>query len=238
MSEVYKRPYDPQHPVVCADETRKQLMGEVRTPVPAAPRQVAHYDSEYVRNGVAILFMVFEPLAGQRDAEVTDRCTKENHAERLRYLPEEVYLQAEAIVLVQDNLNTHSLASITCNCGRPVSRRIRVLSATDAPKGQEACSECRSDFAVDSWKSLTLGREDTRRSTAVFIHVAMRPWDQSQRRDAPEDSWPAARCRAKPGRHPQRKLDRRAPFRSKPLAESDRSAMIPAAPIPTLSNKA
>ena len=69
--EVYKRPYDPQRPVVCLDETSKQLIGEVRTPVPAAPGQVAHYDCEYVRNGVANLFMIFEPLAGQRDVEVT-----------------------------------------------------------------------------------------------------------------------------------------------------------------------
>lgn len=110
--EVYKRPYDPQRPVVCLDETSKQLIGEVRTPVPAAPGQVAHYDGEYVRNGVANLFMLFEPLAGQRDVEVTDRRTKKDYAERLRYLSEEVYPQAEVIVLVQDNLNTHSPASL------------------------------------------------------------------------------------------------------------------------------
>jgi hypothetical protein len=110
--EVYKRPYDPQRPVVCLDETSKQLIGEVRTPVPAVPGQVAHYDCEYVRNGVANLFMIFEPLAGQRDVEVTDRRTKKDYAERLRYLSEEVYPQAEVIVLVQDNLNTHSPASL------------------------------------------------------------------------------------------------------------------------------
>jgi hypothetical protein len=110
--EVYKRPYDPQRPVVCLDETSKQLIGEVRTPVPAAPGQVAHYDCEYVRHGVANLFMMFEPLAGQRDVEVTDRRTKKDYAERLRYLSDEVYPQAEVIVLVQDNLNTHSPASL------------------------------------------------------------------------------------------------------------------------------
>jgi len=110
--EVYKRPYDPRRPVVCLDETSKQLIGEVRTPVPAAPGQVAHYDCEYVRNGVANLFMIFEPLAGQRDVEVTDRRTKKDYAERLRKLSDEVYPQAEVIVLVQDNLNTHSPASL------------------------------------------------------------------------------------------------------------------------------
>jgi len=65
--EVYKRPYDSRRPVVCLDETSKQLIGEVRRPVPAAPGQVAHYDSEYVRHGVANLFMIVEPLAGRRD---------------------------------------------------------------------------------------------------------------------------------------------------------------------------
>ena len=110
--EVYKRPYDPKRPMVCLDETSKQLIGEVRTPVPSAPGQVAHYDCEYVRNGVANLFMIFEPLAGQRDVEVTDRRTKKDYAERLRKLSDEVYPQAERIVLVQDNLNTHSPASL------------------------------------------------------------------------------------------------------------------------------
>jgi hypothetical protein len=110
--EVYKRPYDPRRPVVCLDETSKQLIGEIRTPVPAAPGQVAHYDCEYVRHGVANLFMVFEPLAGQRDVEVTERRTKKDYAERLRKLSDEVYPQADVIVLVQDNLNTHSPASL------------------------------------------------------------------------------------------------------------------------------
>ena len=110
--EVYKRPYNPKRPVVCLDETSKQLIGETRTPVPAAPGQVARYDCEYVRNGVANLFMMFEPLAGQRDVVVTERRTKKDYAERLRGLSDEVYPDAEIIVLVQDNLNTHSPASL------------------------------------------------------------------------------------------------------------------------------
>src|ERR1035437_9894416 len=80
--EVYKRPYDPKRPVVCLDETSKQLIGEVETPVLAAPGQVAHYDYEYVRNGVANIFMISEPLAGQREVEVTDRRTKKDYALR------------------------------------------------------------------------------------------------------------------------------------------------------------
>jgi hypothetical protein len=110
--EVYKRPYDPKRPMVCLDETSKQLIGEVQTPVPAAPGQVAHYDYEYVRNGVANIFMIVEPLAGQRHVEVTDHRTRKDYAECLRKLADEMYPNAEMIVLVQDNLNTHSPASL------------------------------------------------------------------------------------------------------------------------------
>ena len=110
--EVYKRPYDSEHPVVCLDETSKQLIGEVAVPVPAAPGQVAHYDYEYVRNGVANIFMIFEPLAGRRQVEVTDRRTKKDYALCLRKVADELYPDAEVIVLVQDNLNTHSPASL------------------------------------------------------------------------------------------------------------------------------
>jgi hypothetical protein len=110
--EVYKRPYDPKRPVVCLDETSKQLVGEVATPVPPAPGHVTQYDYEYVRRGVANLFMIFEPLAGQRDVEVTARRTKKDWAECVRKISDEIYPDAEVIVLVEDNLNTHSPASL------------------------------------------------------------------------------------------------------------------------------
>jgi len=110
--EVYHRPYDPERPVVCLDETNKQLIGEVADPVPVSPGEPARYDYEYIRNGVANIFMMFEPLAGQREVEVTERRTRKDYAECLRQLSEEMYPEAEIIVLVQDNLNTHSPASL------------------------------------------------------------------------------------------------------------------------------
>ena len=94
------------------DETSKQLIGEVAQPVPAAPGQVAQYDYEYVRSGTANLFMIFEPLAGQRDVEVTARRTREDYAECPRKIADESYPDAAVIVLVQDNLNTHAPASL------------------------------------------------------------------------------------------------------------------------------
>ena len=84
--EVYKRPQAPKRPVVCLEETSKQLIGEVCTPMLAVPGQVAHYDYEYVRNGVANIFMISEPLAGKRDVAVTDRRTKKDYAQCLRQI--------------------------------------------------------------------------------------------------------------------------------------------------------
>ena len=110
--DVYKRPYDPRCPQVCLDETSKQLIGETRTPVPAAPGRETRYDHEYRRNGVANLFMIFEPLGGRRHVKVTERRTKKDWAECVRGIVDEMYPDAERIVLVMDNLNTHTPASL------------------------------------------------------------------------------------------------------------------------------
>jgi hypothetical protein len=110
--DVYHRPYDPQRPVVCVDEASKQLIVEVRAPLPPQPGQVAKYDSEYERRGTANLFMAVEPLAGKRTVQVTDRRTKTDWAQFIRWLLTKVYPEAERVVLVMDNLNTHSVGSL------------------------------------------------------------------------------------------------------------------------------
>lgn len=110
--EVYHRPYDESGPVVCLDETSKQLVGEAVEPIPAEPGQPERFDYEYVRNGTANLFMISEPLAGWRHVMVTERRTAKDFAEVLRWLGEDVYPEAEKVVLVMDNLNTHKLASL------------------------------------------------------------------------------------------------------------------------------
>jgi hypothetical protein len=110
--DVYKRPYDPKRPNVCLDETSKQLIGETRIPVPACPGQPARYDYEYKRNGVANLFMIFEPLVGKRHVKVTERRTKIDWAHCVRDLVDQIYPDAEQIVLVMDNLNTHNPSSL------------------------------------------------------------------------------------------------------------------------------
>jgi hypothetical protein len=110
--DVYHRPFDEKRPQVCLDETSKQLVGEVVQPIPAEPGQPERFDYEYVRHGTANLFMISEPLAGWRHVMVTARRTAKDFAEVLRWLAEDVYREAEQIVLVMDNLNTHKLASL------------------------------------------------------------------------------------------------------------------------------
>lgn len=110
--EVYKQPYDPIRPVVCLDETSRQLIGEITPEQPAVQGKTAAYDYEYVRNGVVDIFMMFEPLAGRRYLSVTDTRTRVDFAHCLYDLSEKYYTHAEKIVLVMDNLNTHSLASL------------------------------------------------------------------------------------------------------------------------------
>ena len=110
--DVYHRPEDERRPLVCIDEASRQLIGEVAEPVPAGPGQPARVDHEYARNGVATLFMVFMPLLAFRSVWVTERRTAKDFAEMLRWLAEDVYPDADKVVLVCDNLNTHKAASL------------------------------------------------------------------------------------------------------------------------------
>jgi len=110
--DIYKRPYDPNNPLLCLDESSKQQIKEVVEKLPMRPGSVEKYDSEYERNGVSNLFMIFEPLQGKRYVEVTDRRTKVDWAECIKYIVDVLYPEAAKITIVMDNLNTHSPASL------------------------------------------------------------------------------------------------------------------------------
>ncbi len=110
--EVYQRPRDPERPVVCLDETSKQMIVETRQPIPAKPGRKARHDYEYARNGVANLFMMFAPLEGWRHVKATDRRTAIDYAHALKDLSDTHFSDAAKIVLVQDNLSTHKPASL------------------------------------------------------------------------------------------------------------------------------
>ena len=109
---VYTRPHDPARPLVCLDETSKQLIIETRRPQPMKPGQPTRVDYEYERNGTANLFMLFAPLEGWRHVKVTDRRTALDYAQALKDWSDLHFTAAERIVLVQDNLNTHAKSSL------------------------------------------------------------------------------------------------------------------------------
>jgi DDE superfamily endonuclease len=109
---VYTRPHDPDRPVVCLDETSKQLIKETRLPIAMKPGRPARVDYEYERNGTANLFMMFAPLEGWRHIKVTDRRTAIDYAHTLKDLSDIHFPAARKITLVQDNLNTHAKASL------------------------------------------------------------------------------------------------------------------------------
>jgi hypothetical protein len=110
--EVYHRPHNPARPMVCMDECSKQLIAEVRDPLPPSPGHIAKYDSEYERRGTVNVFMAVEPLAGKRIVRITDQRTRTDWALFIRYLLLTVYPEVTALLLVMDNLNTHGIASL------------------------------------------------------------------------------------------------------------------------------
>lgn len=110
--EVYQLPYDPDFPVVCMDESSKQLVGEVAASIPMAPGHGQIIDNEYVRNGVAEIFVEVEPMAGKRHVEVTERRTRKDWAHFIKGMLDVRYPDAVKVRLVMDNLNTHDVASL------------------------------------------------------------------------------------------------------------------------------
>ena len=129
--EVYKRPLNPDRPVICFDEKSKQLVEEIAVPIPAAPGRVECHDYEYVRNGTANLFMLVEPLAGRRYAAVTSRRTKLDFARQMKELVDAHYPKAVKVTLVMDNLNTHRLSCLyeafTPKDARRIAEKIDVI---------------------------------------------------------------------------------------------------------------
>jgi hypothetical protein len=109
---VYRRPYDPEEPLVCMDETTKQLVKETRSAVAAEPGIPARYDYEYERNGVCNLFMFYEPFGGKRYVSITDHRAKVDWALQIKELLANHYSSARKVILVMDNLNTHTGASL------------------------------------------------------------------------------------------------------------------------------
>lgn len=133
--DVYELPYDKARPVVCMDEKPYQLLGDAREPLPMRPGDAQKIDSEYVRNGTCSIFAFIEPLGGKHHVSVREHRTATDWAEEIRYLADEMYPDAEKIILVMDNLNTHKPASLYKAFPPEVARRIlRRLEIHYTPK--------------------------------------------------------------------------------------------------------
>ena len=147
--DLYELPYNALRPMVCFDETSKQLIEETRIPLPATPGQVLRYDYEYKRNGTRNLFLFFEPLAAWRHVEVTERRTKMDFAHQMRWLVDVAYPDAECIEVVMDNLNTHTYAALYEAFEPAEARRIaRKLAFHFTPKHASWLNMAEIEFSV------------------------------------------------------------------------------------------
>jgi len=177
--EVYGRPHDRSHPVVCMDESTKQLLEEVRQPIAGKPGSVERYDCEYRRNGVATLFVAFEPLAGWRHVEVTEQRTRQDFARFIQDLLDHRYPEAERVVLIMDNLNTHSGASLYETFAPAEARRLwSRLEVHYTPKHGSWLNMAEGEFSILQRQCL-----DRRIANPELLQQEIAAWE-SQRNEA------------------------------------------------------
>jgi DDE superfamily endonuclease len=183
--EVYHRPCDEGRPLVALDEASKQLVGEVTQPLPPGPGQPERFDYEYVRNGTANLFMISEPLEGRRHVKVTQRRTAVDFAEVLRWLVEELHPEAEKVVLVMDNLNTHKLASLYEAFPPEQARRIaQRLEIHHTPKHGSWLNVAEIELSVLARQCL-----DRRIASAEELRREVGAWEGARNERAVEVRW-------------------------------------------------
>jgi hypothetical protein len=174
--EVYRRPHDPQRPLVCMDEATKQLIGETRVPLPAEPGQPARYDYEYERLGTCNLFMFCAPLEGWRKVKVTDRRTRQDWAHAVRDLVDVHFPDAEVITLVMDNLNTHDPASLYETFEPAEARRIlERLEIHYTPKHGSWLNMAEIEIGVMNRQCL-----DRRMDEKGFLTREVAAWDEDR----------------------------------------------------------
>jgi len=183
--EVYHLPYDPGYPVVCMDESSKQLIGEVREPVPCAPGQVARMDDEYVRNGVAEIFMEVEPLSGKRHVAITERRTRKDWARQIKEMLDERYPDAIKVRLVMDNLNTHSITSLYEAFEPKEARRLAErLDIHHTPKHGSWLN--MAEIELSALKGQCLGR---RIESMDEMKAEVAAWEQDRNNNSKKINW-------------------------------------------------
>jgi hypothetical protein len=183
--EVYQRPYDPATPVVCMDEKSVQLLKETRPPMSAGPGHPERIDYEYERNGTANIFMFCEPLAGWRQTRVTERRTKPDWAWAVRDLLEGRYADAKVVVLVMDNLNTHSIGSFYEAFPPADARRLtQRLEIHHTPKHGSWLNMAENELSALSRQCLS-----RRIGTIEQMRAEVLAWDQARNQDAVKINW-------------------------------------------------
>jgi DDE superfamily endonuclease len=182
---VYQRPPDPAHPVICMDETSKQLVGETRVSLPVEPGQPRREDYEYERHGVANLFLFCEPLTGWREVQVTERRPRTEWAEALRELSDRHYPAAERITVVLDNLNTHGPASFYEAFAPDEARRLAErFEFHYTPKHGSWLNIAEIELSVLSRQCL-----DRRIGEARLLRQEIRAWQQKRNAASKTIDW-------------------------------------------------
>ena len=182
---VYHLPYDPAYPVVCMDESCKQLIGDVREPIPCAPGKPVRIDDEYVRNGVAEIFMEVEPLAGRRHVAVTQHRTRIDWALQIKQMLVERYPDAHKVRLVMDNLNTHNIASLYEAFEPGEARRLAErLEVHYTPKHGSWLNMAEIELSV--LKGQCLGR---RIAEMVILQAEVSAWEKDRNNNARKIDW-------------------------------------------------
>lgn len=185
LLDLYGEDYDPKRPVVCLDERPCPLIAEVRTPIPAAPGQPERFDFEYQRNGVVNLFACFEPLAGQRHLEVTQRRTKIDFAHQLKTLVDVYYPDADCIRLVVDNLNTHHPATLyEAFQAAEANRILKKLEFHYTPKHASWLNQVEIEFSVLSRQCL-----NRRIATAAELAAEVKVWQDDRNTQKATVNW-------------------------------------------------
>ena len=182
---VYAMPYDPLYPVVCMDESCKQLIGEVQDPIPARPGRVARIDHEYVRNGVAQIFLEVEPLMGRRHVAASDHRTAKDWAYWIKGMLDERYPEVIKVRLVLDNLNTHTVASLYKTFEAAEARRlVQRIEFHYTPRHGSWLNVAEIEFSALSGQCL-----DRRIPDLSALQAEIVAWENDRNNRQPKIDW-------------------------------------------------
>ncbi len=182
---VYALPYDPLYPVVCMDESCKQLIGEVYDPIPTVPGRVARIDHEYVRNGVAQIFLEVEPLMGRRHVAASEHRTAVDWAHWIKGMLDERYPEAVKVRLVLDNLNTHNAASLYKTFEPEEARRlVERIEFHYTPKHGSWLNVAEIEFSALSSQCL-----DRRIRDFSTLQMEIAAWEDDRNNRQPQVDW-------------------------------------------------